>query len=125
MICVPMPHPRDCIIANLNEQVDQYFGAGKKVEQVAPGVTGEREVMFGTAHASKLRTKRDKLAPRLKELATAGKTVIQAAAVMGMATKRARLIARENRITFPGHRETFKTPKTQTTDLAGIASQRN
>lgn len=102
MIGVPMRHPRDCIIANLNEQLDQYFIAGKKVHQLAPGVTGEREAMFGTSHASRLRAERDKLTPRLKELATAGKTVIEAATKMGMATKRARLIARENRITFPG-----------------------
>jgi dihydroxyacetone kinase len=102
MIGVLMHHPRDCIISNLNEQLDQYFVAGKKVEQVAPGVSGEREAVFGTSHVSKLRAERDKLAPGLKELATIGKTVIQAATEMGMATKRARLIARENRITFPG-----------------------
>lgn len=102
MIGIPMPHPRDYLIANLNEQLDQYFGAGEKVEQVEPGVSGERETMFGTAHASKLRAERDKLAPRLKELPTPGKTVIEAATEMGMTTKRARLMARENRITFPG-----------------------
>lgn len=102
MIGVSMPHPRDCIIANLNDQLDQYFGAGKKVEQVAPGVSGERKAMFGSSHASRLRAERDKLAPQAKALAAAGKTVIEAATEMDMASKRTRLIARENRITFPG-----------------------
>jgi hypothetical protein len=58
MIGVPLPHPRDSIIANLNQQLDQYFGAGK--------------------------------------------TVIEAAKEMGMETKRARLIARQNNIKFSG-----------------------
>ncbi|OFJ45677.1 hypothetical protein BJN42_11675 [Pseudomonas koreensis] len=102
MIGVPQPNPRDQLINTLNQQLDQFFGAGKTVEQVAAGVSGEREAMFGSSHASRLRAERDKLAPQLKALADAGKTVIEAATVMGMASKRARLIARENRITFPG-----------------------
>mgnify|MGYP001038195162 CR=1 FL=1 len=102
MIGLPLPHPRDQLIDNLNQQLDAFFGAGKKVEQVAPGVSGERELMFGSAHAAKLRAERDKLAPRLKALADKGMTVIEAAKEMGMETKRARLIARENRINFPG-----------------------
>lgn len=98
----PMPHPRDSMIANLNQQLDHYFGAGKQVQEVADGVTGEKDAMFGTSHSNKLRIGRNKQAPRLKELAAAGKTVIQAAKEMGMETKRARLIARENDIKFPG-----------------------
>lgn len=97
-----MPNPRDSMIANLNQQLDHYFGAGKQVQEVAAGVTGEKDAMFGTAHSNKLRIGRNKQAPRLKELAAAGKTVIQAAKEMGMETKRARLIARENDIKFPG-----------------------
>lgn len=57
--------------------------------------------MFGTFHSNKLRVERDKLAPRLKALADAGKTVIEAAKEMGMEAKRARLIARDNDILFP------------------------
>jgi len=102
MIGVPLPNPRDQLIDNLNQQLDAFFGAGKQVEQVAPGVSGEREAMFGTSHSNKLRLERDKLAPRLKELADKGLTVIEAAKQMGMETKRARLIARENSINFPG-----------------------
>jgi hypothetical protein len=102
VIGVPMPNPRDSILANLNQQLDHYFGAGKKVQEIPPGVSGERELMFGSSHGNKLKIERDKLAPRLKELADTGKTVIEAAKEMGMETKRARLIARENNIKFPG-----------------------
>lgn len=58
--------------------------------------------MIGTSHSNKLRIERNKQAPMLKALADAGKTVIEAAKEMGIATKRARLIARENDIKFPG-----------------------
>ena len=102
MIGAPMPNPRDSIIANLNKQLDHFFGAGREVQEVAAGVTGEKDAMFGTSHSNKLRIGRNKQAPRLKELADAGKTVIEAAKEMGMETKRARLIARENNIKFPG-----------------------
>ncbi|QUE91225.1 hypothetical protein [Pseudomonas sp. SCA2728.1_7] len=108
MIGVPQPSPRDQLIDSLNQQLDQFFGSGKTVEQVAAGVSGEREAMFGSAHASRLRAERDKLAPRMKELVKAGKTVIEAATEMGIASKRARLIARENRITFPDRLEKFQ-----------------
>jgi len=102
MIGVPMPDPRASIIQNLNRQLEQYFGAGKPVQEIEPGVSGEKASMFGTSHSNKLRIGRNKQAPRLKELADAGKTVIEAAKEMGMETKRARLIARENEIKFPG-----------------------
>jgi hypothetical protein len=102
VIGTPLPNPRDSIIANLNQQMDQFFGAGRKVQEVAAGVTGEKDAMFGTSHSNKLRIGRNKQAPRLRELADAGKTVIEAAKEMGMETKRARLIARENDIKFPG-----------------------
>lgn len=102
MIGVPMPNPRDSLIDDLNRKLDQFFGAGRAVEEIAPGVSGEKEAMFGTSHSNKLRIERNKLAPRLKELADAGYTIIEAAKEMGMETKRARTIARENKINFPG-----------------------
>jgi hypothetical protein len=102
MIGVPMPNPRDSILANLNQQLEQYFGTGRGVQEIPAGVSGEKAAMFGTSHSNKLRVERDKLAPRMKELADAGKTVIEAAKEMGMEAKRARLIARENDIKFPG-----------------------
>lgn len=100
MIGVPMVNPRDSIIANLNQQLNQYFGAGHAVREIPSGASGEKLAGFGCAHSSKLRAERDKLAPRLKELAESGITVIEAAKQMGIETKRARLIARENSIKF-------------------------
>jgi len=100
MIGVPMPNPRDSIVANLNQQLEQYFGAGKPVQEIAPGVSGEKAAMFGTSHSNKLRVERDKIAPRLKELAEAGTPVAKAAKECGMEAKRARLIARENGFKF-------------------------
>lgn len=102
MIGVPMPNPRDSILADLNQKLEQYFGAGKPVQEIEPGVSGEKAAMFGTSHSNKLRIERNKQAPKLKVLADAGKTVIEASKEMGMETKRARLIARENDIKFPG-----------------------
>ncbi len=101
MIGVPMPNPRDSLIANLNQQLDRHFSAGKQVQEIATGVSGEKEAMFGTSHCNKLRIERNKQMPRLREMAGAGHTVIEAAKVMGMEAKRARLIARENNIKFP------------------------
>lgn len=100
MIGVPMPNPRDSILANLNQQLDQYFGTGKAVQEVAPGVSGERELTFGTARGNKLRADRDKLALALKKLAENGATLYQAASEIGIDHKRAKLIASENNFTY-------------------------
>ncbi|PWK30890.1 hypothetical protein [Pseudomonas sp. OV226] len=100
MIGVPMPHPRESIIETLNQQLEHYFGTGKSVQEVAPGVSGVKDNTFGTAHTNKLRAERDKIAPRLKELAEAGTPVAKAAKEYGMEAKRARLIARENGFKF-------------------------
>lgn len=75
MIGVPQPNPRDQLIDNLHQLLDQFFGSGKMVEQVAAGVSREREAMFGSSHASSLRAEHNKLAPQLKALAESGKTV--------------------------------------------------
>lgn len=93
---------RQTRVSTSAEQPDAFFGAGNKVKQVAPGVSGEREAMFGTLHSNKLRLQSDKLAPRLKALADKGLTLIKAAKEMGMETKRSRRIARENSIKFSG-----------------------
>ena len=99
MIGVPMPDPRDEIIQSLNQKMDQFFGAGKTVQDIASGVSAEVS-MFGSSHSNKLRAERDKVAPKLKELAEAGTPVAQAAKECGMEAKRARLIARENGFKF-------------------------
>ena len=102
MIGVPMPDPRDSIINNLNQQMEAYFGAGNVVQEIAQGVSGVKDGTYGGGHSSKLRAERDRLAPGLKVLADAGSSINKAAAAMGIDHKRARLIARENDIKFPG-----------------------
>lgn len=95
-----MAHPRESIIDDLNRKLDQFFGAGRAVEEIAPGVSGEREMTYGTARGNKLRADRDKLAPALKKLAEDGATLYQAASEIGIDHKRAKLIARENNFTY-------------------------
>lgn len=66
----------------------------------AAEVTAQRVTMFVTSHEPRLHTKRDKLAPRMKELADKCLTVIEAAKETGVESKRAGLTARENSINF-------------------------
>lgn len=100
MIGVPMPNPKDAVIADLNRQMDAFFGAGKGVQEIAQGVTGVKDGTYGGGHSSRLRAERDRLAPSLKALAEAGTSINKAAAAIGIDHKRARLIARENGFKF-------------------------
>ena len=100
MIGVPMPNPRDSIIEELNQRLDEFFGAGRTVQEVAQGVSGVKDGTYGGGHSSKLRAERDRLAPSLKVLAEAGTSINKAAAALGIDHKRARLIARENGFKF-------------------------
>lgn len=103
MIGVPMPHPRDSIIANLNQQLDQYFGAGKAVQQIASGVSAEGPLTGSTAHHERLRAERNKLVPKVRAQADAGKTAGEAAKALSMHVKRVLLIAQENNFRFADH----------------------
>lgn len=100
MIGVPIPNPKDAVIADLNRQMDAYFGAGKGVQEIAQGVTGVKDGTYGGGHSSRLRAERDRLAPDLKQLAERGTSIKEAAAAIGIDHKRARLIARENGFKF-------------------------
>lgn len=91
MIGEPMPNPRDAIIQDLNQKLDQFFGAGKTVEVVASGVSNDFGGPIKSTRSAKLRA-----------LASAGKTISQAAKEIGSDLKRAKLIASENGIKFPG-----------------------
>lgn len=102
MIGVPMPNPRDAIIQDLNQKLDQFFGAGNKVELIDSGVSGDCGGPIKSTRSEKLREARDKDAPQLQALAKAGKTIGEAAKAMDMDLKRAKLIASEHGIKFPG-----------------------
>jgi hypothetical protein len=96
----PMNNPRDSIIANLNQQLDQYFGAGKTVQLIPSGISGETSLSGASGHSERLRTERDKLAPMLKALAETGITSSAAATQTRIRQKRIELIARENGFKF-------------------------
>lgn len=103
MIGVPMPDPRDSIIANLNEQIKAFFGDGNEVQQIAQGVSGEKAGTYGGGHSNKLRAERDKIAPKLKQAVDSGASLHQACLAAGVDYKRARLIARENGFKLPSN----------------------
>ena len=100
MIGVPMPNPRDSIIANLNQQMDQLFGAGGSVQQIASGVSAEMVSYGASSHQDHLKAEPAKLAPGVKALADAGKTLAATAAELKMRPARVKLIAHENGFTF-------------------------
>ncbi len=100
----PQQDPRQLSIERLSSQIDQFFAAGKAIEVVPIGVSGERiggQTMAN--HHAKLRTERDKHAPTLRYLADQGYSVKEAAEAMDTCEKRIRLIASENGIRI-GHR---------------------
>jgi hypothetical protein len=99
MIGVPMPHPRDCIVAKLNEQIEQFFGAGNTAQQIPSGVSGDPK-LASTPHHDRLRVERNKIAPKVRELAEAGKTISETAKTLHMHVKRVQLIATENKFKF-------------------------
>jgi hypothetical protein len=100
MIGVPMPDPRDSMIANLNEQLDAFFGAGKSVQVIPNGVGVDGPFNGTTAHHERLRKERDKLAPAVRAEAAKGVVASVAAKNLGMHIKRVTLIAQENGFKF-------------------------
>lgn len=100
MIGVPMPDPRDAITSKLNQALEDFFGAGKHIQQIPSGVSAEVPMFGATPHSKKLRALRDKDAPKVKALAEAGKTASMAATALDMRISRVKLIAQENGITF-------------------------
>lgn len=100
MIGEPMPGPRDSIIANLNQQLEAYFGDGKTVQQIAAGASAKAPFFGTTTHQVKLRAERDKLAPAVRAEAAKGVIASVAAKSLGMHIKRLKLIAEENDFKF-------------------------
>jgi ActR/RegA family two-component response regulator len=94
-----MPNPRDQLLDNLNQQLDQFFSSGGKAQQIPSGVTGDPK-LASTPHHDRLRVERNKIAPKVRELAEAGKTISETAKTLHMHVKRVALIASENGIKF-------------------------
>ncbi|MCF5701381.1 hypothetical protein GIV24_07590 [Pseudomonas syringae] len=99
MIGAPMPNPRDQLLDNLNQQLDQFFSSGGKAQQIPSGVTGDPK-LASTPHHDRLRVERNKIAPKVRELAEAGKTISETAKTLHMHVKRVALIASENGFKF-------------------------
>lgn len=100
MIGVPMPHPKDAIVAHMNQQLEHFFGTGKAVQEIPSGVSGETSLSGASGHSERLRTERNKLAPMLKALAATGITSSAAATQTRIRQKRIELIAKENGFKF-------------------------
>jgi ActR/RegA family two-component response regulator len=94
-----MPNPRDQLLDNLNQQLDHFFGSGGKAQQIPSGVTGDPR-LASTPHHDRLRVERNKIAPKVRELAEAGKTISETAKTLHMHVKRVALIASENGLKF-------------------------
>jgi hypothetical protein len=100
MIGEPMPNPKDAVIADLNRQMDAYFGAGKTAQVIPNGVGVDGPFNGTTAHYERLRAQRDKLAPAVRAEAAKGVVASVAAKNLGMHIKRVMLIAQENGFKF-------------------------
>lgn len=100
MIGEPMPNPKDAVIADLNRQMDAYFGAGKAAQVIPNGVGVDGPFTGTTAHHERLRAQRDKLAPAVRAEAAKGVVASVAAKNLGMHIKRVMLIAQENGFKF-------------------------
>lgn len=87
------------MLDNLNQQLDQYFGSGGNAQQIPSGVTGDPK-LASTPHHDRLRVERNKIAPKVRELAEAGKTISETAKTLHMHVKRVALIASENGFKF-------------------------
>ena len=100
MIGEPMPDPRRSIIDNLNQQMEAFFGSGKKAQVIPNGVGVDGPYNGTTAHHERLRKERDKLAPCVRAEAAKGVVASVAAKNLGMHIKRVTLIAQENGFKF-------------------------
>lgn len=100
MIGEPMLNPKDAVIADLNRQMDAYFGAGKTAQVIPNGVGVDGPFNGTTAHHERLRAQRDKLAPAVRAEAAKGVVASVAAKNLGMHIKRVMLIAQENGFKF-------------------------
>lgn len=87
------------MLDNLNQQLDHFFRSGGKAQQIPSGVTGDPK-LASTPHHDRLRVERNKIAPKVRELAEAGKTISETAKTLHMHVKRVALIASENGFKF-------------------------
>jgi DNA invertase Pin-like site-specific DNA recombinase len=99
MIGVPQEDPRKQIIANLSQQIDDFLNRGKEIVEVPAGASKEAPFYGATAHTDKLRAKRDRMAPAVRELADKGIAKKGIAKELKLNASTVALILKENKIT--------------------------
>ncbi|WP_377706260.1 hypothetical protein ACFMKY_18085 [Pseudomonas protegens] len=102
MIGQPQQSPCDAIIDDLNRKLEQFFGDGGMVHEVAQGATGERFGFGATGHQDRLRAERARLAPAAHEQADKGLDPTQIGTALSMRVQRVLMIANENNIEIRG-----------------------
>jgi DNA invertase Pin-like site-specific DNA recombinase len=99
MIGVPQEDPRKQIIANLCQQIDDFLNRGKEIVEVPAGASKEAPFYGATGHTEKLRAKRDRMAPAVRELADKGIAKKGIAKELKINASMVALILKENKIT--------------------------
>jgi DNA invertase Pin-like site-specific DNA recombinase len=98
-IGIPQEDPRKQIIANLSQQIDDFLNRGKEVIEVPAGASKEAPFYGATGHTEKLRAKRDRMAPAVRELADKGIAKKGIAKELKLNASTVALILKENKIT--------------------------
>lgn len=99
-IGAPIPDPRLQVMAELNAAIDSFFAAGKQINEIPAGLSGEGEP--NNPHQRKQRAARQADAPMVRDLVAQGMNAYQVAEAMKTSHTRVRLIARENGINLGG-----------------------
>jgi DNA invertase Pin-like site-specific DNA recombinase len=98
-IGIPQEDPRKQIIANLSQQIDDFLNRGKEIVEVPAGASKEAPFYGATGHTEKLRAKRDRMAPAVRELADKGIAKKGIAKELKLNASTVALILKENKIT--------------------------
>lgn len=99
-IGAPIPDPRLQVMTELNAAIDSFFAAGKQINEIPAGTSGEGEPK--NPHQRKQRAARESDAPMVRDLVAQGMSAYQIAEAMKTSHTRVRLIARENGILLSG-----------------------
>jgi DNA invertase Pin-like site-specific DNA recombinase len=99
MIGIPQEDPRKQIIANLSQQIDEFLNRGKEIVEVPAGASKDAPFYGATGHTEKLRAKRDRMAPAVRELANKGVVKKDIAKELKLNASTVALILKENKIT--------------------------
>jgi DNA invertase Pin-like site-specific DNA recombinase len=98
-IGIPQEDPRKQIIANLSQQIDDFLKRGQEIVEVPVGASKEAPFYGATGHTEKLRAKRDRMAPAVRELADKGIAKKGIAKELKLNASTVALILKEHKIT--------------------------